>query len=366
MNLQASWQHALNARRHPDNPAEILHFGHPEEELRQAVAGTILTPLPQLACITASGADARDFLHGQLTNDVKSLPEGQAQLAAWCTAKGRVLANFILYPSDDVFYLILSAELLPAVLKRLQRYVLRSQVELSDLSAGLGHLGLSGPDAETALADIGLPAPELPMRVARQGDARVVRLPDHRFILSAAQESLPGLWQALSSRIQPAGSPVWRWLDIRAAFPWITGATTEAFVPQMMNFEKLGGVSFQKGCYPGQEIVARAQYLGEIKRHLYRLQSPVALSPGENIHAAASPDQAAGKIIVCAPEPEGQYTALAVALDACAHDLRQGAPNGPRLLADAVNCGEVRYLRESGILERLAESGMGKWIGGIF
>jgi folate-binding protein YgfZ len=341
MNSPTIWQQTLSAsgaRFNPSNGAEILHFGHPEQERRQAVAGTVVAPLPQFACLEASGADARSFLHNQLTHDIKSLPEDEARLAAWCTAKGRMLANFILYPQgDDAFRLILAAELLPGIIKRLQMYVLRSQVKLADHSADTGGLGLSGPEAATALADMGLPAPDASLHIATQDHTVIIRLPDDRFMLFAPQERLPDFWRRLSARMRPVGQLVWQWLDIRAAFPWITGATTEAFVPQMMDFDKLGGVSFKKGCYPGQEIVARAQYLGEIKRHLYRLQSAVALQPGETLHTFTHPDKAAGQVIVCAPEPEGQYAALAVALDSCADDLHQDTPDGPRLLATRVN-----------------------------
>jgi folate-binding protein YgfZ len=265
-----------------------------------------------------------------LTSDVKSLQEGQAQLAAWCTPKGRMLANFILYPeAEDVFGLILSAELLPDILKRLRIYVLRSQVELTDLSADTGCLGLSGPKAAAILEEAGFSVPQAPMEVTLRDDTRLIGLPEQRFILFAAQESLPDLWRQLSARISSVGHLAWRWLDIRATFPWITGVTTEAFVPQMMNFEKLGGISFQKGCYPGQEVVARAQYLGEIKRHLYRIQSPAALLPGETLCSLGAPGWTAGKVIVAAPDPEGQHVALAVVLDAFVDDLHQGAPDGP-------------------------------------
>jgi folate-binding protein YgfZ len=342
------WRNTLSAAGEYFDPdaaagtAEILHFGQPTAELQQAAdAGATLTPLLHLARLEISGPDARTFVHGQFTNDVQTLAKGEAQLSAWCTAKGRVLANFILWAQDETFELLLSADLLPAFLKRLRMYVLRSKVTLTDLSGSIGHLGLAGSEAATALSALGLPVPQTPLSATAQGEVIIVRLPDARFILSAPFESLPDLWRQLSSRLLPVGQPVWRALDIRAAFPWITGATTEAFVPQMMDWDKLGGVNFKKGCYPGQEIVARTQYLGEIKRHLFRLQSPVLLAAGESLHSPSSPDQAAGKVIASAPafNPAGQsqYTALAVALIACAGDLHQGNAEGPRLVATPVH-----------------------------
>ncbi|MDR1888117.1 MAG: folate-binding protein [Zoogloeaceae bacterium] len=308
-----------------------------EQEIRLAATDTIFTPQLHLASLEISGADARAFLHNQFTNDVKSLQTAQAQLSAWCTAKGRVVANFILYPlasdeAGDTFRLLLSPELLPNFIKRLQMYVLRSRVKLTRLSGAFGHLGLSGANSTDALTAIGLPAPKTPLSVATQGETSIIRLPDGRFILTAPEESLYAFQQQLSAqtRIQPTSQTAWAWLDIQAALPWITAATTEAFVPQMMDFEKMSGVSFTKGCYPGQEIVARSQYLGQVKRHLYRVASEHPLTAGEELHSPASSGQAAGKVVTAAAaiDPTGAYAALAVVLDAAAADLRQGSVDG--------------------------------------
>lgn len=333
------WQQTLSSAGAVFNAdsSEILHFGQPEQELSQAAAGTVLVPLIHLACIEAAGADAKAFLHSQFTNDVNHLEAGQAQLTAWCSAKGRMLANFINYPSADSYRLILAAELLPATIKRLQMFVLRSQVTLADRSASLVHLGLSGPQAVAALTAAGLLVPEAPMATTATAEATVIRLNNERFVIAATPEAAPKLWQALASQATPAGLPAWHWLDVRDAQPWVTGPTKEEFVPQMADFEKLGGVSFHKGCYPGQEIVARTQYLGKVKRHLYRLESPVALATGEDLHSPDSPDQAAGKVVTSAPNPAGGFVALAVVLAPGAASLHQGSATGPVLQATAVN-----------------------------
>lgn len=340
MNPQANpWLQALGAagaRFNPDN-TEILDFGQPGQELQQAATGSILVPLLQLACIEAGGPDAKSFLHSQFTNDVNHLQPGQAQLSSWCNAKGRMQASFINYPLEQSYRLLMAAELVPPILKRLQMFVLRSQVQLTDLSGQLGHLGLAGTAAAPALAAAGLPVPDAPMSTAVQDQVCVIRLADGRFIVAAPQEILPTLWQQLSAHLPAAGLPAWHWLDVQAALPWVTGATREEFVPQMADFEKMGGVSFHKGCYPGQEVVARTQYLGKVKRHLYRLKSPVPLAAGEHLHSPASPDQAAGQVLVCAPDPAGAYVALAVVLAPGAEDLHQGDASGPLLEAVAVN-----------------------------
>ena len=333
------WQTFLahpGATFNPDSQ-QLLHFGDPAGELAAAATGTVVVPLLQLASIEASGADARSFLHAQFTNDLNHLQEGQAQLSAWCSAKGRMLANFIAYRQEEGYRLILAADLQPAILKRLQMFVLRAQVKLADGNASLGHLGVAGKEAAEALAAAGLPVPEAPMSLAAQNGCSVIRLSPARFIVAAPLAGLADVWQRLAARAAPAGLPAWEWLDVREAMPWITAATREEFVPQMADLEKLGGVSFHKGCYPGQEVVARTQYLGKVKRHLYRLKSAGPLQPGEELHSPASPDQSAGKVVCCAPDPAGGFAALAVVIASAAADLHQGAADGPRLEAAAVH-----------------------------
>ena len=313
-----------------------------EQEIQRAATSTIFIPQLHLANLEISGADARAFLHNQFTSDVKSLQVGQAQLSAWCTAKGRIVANFILYPlasvdSGEVFRLLLPPELLPNI-KGLEKYILRSKVKLTRLSDTVGQLGLSGAKAADTLTALGLPVPNAPLAVATQDATSIIRLPDGRFILSAPEKNLHEFWQQLSSQpqIQAASQTDWEWLDIQAALPWITDTTTEAFVPQMLDFEKMGGVSFTKGCYPGQEIVARSQYLGQVKRHLYRLASKQPLTSGENLYSPASPDQAAGKVITAVADASGAYAALAVVLESAAADLHQGNVEGASVQATPV------------------------------
>lgn len=337
--LPPPWQSFLTrqgAVLAPDS-ARLLHFGDPAAELAAAAGSTVVVPLLQLAGIEATGEDARTFLHAQFTNDLKHLQDGQAQLSAWCSAKGRMQANFIIHRQGGGYRLILAADLQPAILKRLQLFILRSQVQLADVSVSLGHIGVAGKEAADALAATGLPVPESPMSLQERNGCCVIRLSPTRFIVTAPLAGLADVWQHLATQATPAGQPVWEWLDIQEALPWITAATREEFVPQMVDLEKLGGVSFHKGCYPGQEVVARTQYLGKVKRHLYRLRSTEPLQPGEELHSPASPDQSAGKVICCAPDPAGGFVALAVVIAAAAADLHQGAVDGPRLAAAAVH-----------------------------
>ncbi len=316
---------------------EILNFGDAVGELEAGRDQTILAPLTHLGLIAVSGDDARTFLHNQFTSDINHLGVDQVQHSAWCTAKGRMQASFVVWRETGVFRLIVSGDLESASLKRLQMFVLRSRVKLQALSESRLLLGLSGQQAGEALADAGLPCPAAPMTAAPGAQASVIGLEANRYIVAVEQPAVAELWKKLALKARPAGLPVWRWLDVRAGFPLVTAATKEEFVPQMADFEKLGGVSFHKGCYPGQEIVARTQYLGKVKRHLYRVRSDQALEAGADLHSPDNPDQACGKIVSGAPSPAGGYEALAVVQSNFAGNLHLASCDGPKIEAVAVN-----------------------------
>ena len=195
-----------------------------------------------------------------------------------------------------------------------------AKVKVGNLTDSLVLLGLSGPQAGEALALANLPIPAETLSAPEGGDIKVIRLDTGRFLLAVPAEMAADLWRKLAEKARPAGVPAWRWLDVEAGLPLVTTATREEFVPQMADFEKIGGVSFHKGCYPGQEIVARTQYLGKVKRHLYRLHSDQALAAGDELHSPDNPEQSCGKVVVAAPSPRGGYDALAV--------VQSGAANG--------------------------------------
>ncbi len=320
-----------------DGSDEIQSFGDTAGELQAAREQTVMVPLAHLALIEATGEDAKAFLHGQFTSDINHLGADQVQHSAWCTAKGRMQASFLAWRTADAYQLALAADLEAASLKRLQMFVLRAKVKFASLGDRRALLGLAGPQAAAALADAALPAPSAAMTTASSEQATVIRLEADRYIVSAAVDALPALWQQLAPKARAAGLPAWRWLDIQAGFPLVTAATKEEFVPQMADFEKLGGVSFHKGCYPGQEIVARTQYLGKVKRHLYRVRSDQALAAGTDLHSPDNPDQTCGMIVSGAPSPTGGYEALAVVQSNFADNLHLGSREGPRIEAVAVN-----------------------------
>jgi folate-binding protein YgfZ len=283
------------------------------------------TPLSHWGVIRAHGADAATFLHGQLTNDFAGLGASQARLAGYCSVKGRLLASFIAWKADDGDILLAChASVLPSTLKRLSMFVLRAKCKLSDASAELPLFGLAGP---TALAwSSGLSA-----WGKREADgAQLIRLPDAAGVPRVLVASAQGI-----SGAPTLGGDAWRWLEVQSGIATIEAATAEHFVPQMLNFELVGGVNFQKGCYPGQEIVARSQYRGTIKRRMFLFDSDAALQPAQEVFHSADPGQPAGLVASAAPRPTGGGSSALVEVKLAALDggsLHAGAPDGPVLV----------------------------------
>jgi folate-binding protein YgfZ len=238
------------------------------------VATTRIAKLEHYGLLHAAGADARAFLHAQLTNDLEHLAPGQARYAGWCSAKGRLLATFLVVPHADGFLLQLSRDLVPVVLKRLSMFVLRSKVKLSEASGQWTQYGVWGPDAGAALAVS-----------ERDGAISVGIEAGRRLVLASEGHFSPD-----------ASADDWVLAEIRAGRPLIEQPTQDQFVPQMVNLELAGGVDFRKGCYPGQEVVARAQYRGAVKRRMFRLRG-AALKAGQELYSDDTPGQASGMVV---------------------------------------------------------------------
>ena len=230
--------------------------------------------LGRYGLLSVSGEDARDFLHAQLTNDIQGLAPDRTALAGWCSAQGRLLATFLVIPAPQGFLLQVARDLAPAVAKRLGMFVLRSKVKVADESDAWTQDGIWEADFQQ---------PD----VAWKDGIVTVRVGERRYL-------------QLGSKEQPnATEEDWILHEIRAGRPFISSATQDKFVPQMVNLEKLGGVDFQKGCYPGQEIVARAQYRGQVKRRMVQMQG--AARPGEEFGGGTVVDAARGELLVVAP-----------------------------------------------------------------
>ena len=315
----------------------VQHFGSPGEERRAAAQGNVLVDLSDLSLIRARGPDTQNFLNGQLSNDIRKLDAAHSQLAAWCSPKGRMLAIFRLFRRGDDTLLQLPASLLEPTLKRLKMFVLRAKVTLEHADAELVSFGLSGPDAEKILRDALGFAPAQVDGSETRDDTTMINLagPHPRFEIITLADSAAKLWSRLKDKTIPAGPAVWAWLDIMAGIPSVHPETSEAFVPQMANLEIVGGVNFKKGCYPGQEIVARMQYLGKLKQRMYRarVESDAPPRPGDSIFAPDFPGQSAGTIIAAQPAADKGFDLLAVVQisSAEAGELHLENETGPRL-----------------------------------
>lgn len=281
-------------------------------------------PLDHLGVIRVAGDDAAKFLHSQLTQDFALLPPDHARLAAFCSAKGRMLASFVALPwqADDIL-LVCSRDLLAPTLKRLSMFVLRAKAKLSDATAQFALFGLAGPAMQAMAGDV-----PTPWTVAQAGQAKVVTL-------YPADGQPRGLWvgPAGSAPQAPAlPSALWQWSEVRSGVALITAPLAEALVPQMLNYESVGGVNFKKGCYPGQEVVARSQFRGTLKRRAYLLHCGSALQPGQELFHESDAEQPAGVVVQAAPAPEGGWDAIASLQVAATQGGRVTAgPSGPHL-----------------------------------
>ncbi|MCK9388632.1 MAG: folate-binding protein [Sulfuritalea sp.] len=309
------------------------HFGSVADELIAARDGAVVAPLTDLGLIRASGVDAAGFLHNLLTNDINGITPDGARFAGLCTPKGRLLALLLIWREGDDFLLMLPRDILPATLKRLSMYVLRSRVKLSDATAQRALIGYSNgttvPPAPTIAADL----PRFGVTALAGG--HVIRLDDKRWLLAPSPEAAIARWAELTASAKPVGLAAWQWLEIAAGQPRVVAATQEAFVPQMLNMElpAVAGLSFTKGCYPGQEIVARTQYLGKIKRRIYRARLATAVTPGTLVYAPETGDQYCGAVVSVAPSPAGGFECLVcVQIGAVeSGEVRVGAVDGERL-----------------------------------
>lgn len=259
--------------------------------------------LPHLGVIQAQGDDAVKFLHGQLTQDFSLLDLHTARLAALCSPKGRMLASFIGFKRSggDVF-LICHRDLLAQTLKRLSMFILRAKVKLSDASDQFVLYGLLG-DATIKFSE----RAQVPGEMADVPHGTVITL-------HPAGTTPRQIWLSKAESPAPSGLPVdldaWFWGEVRSGVATLSAAVVEAFVPQMLNYESVGGVNFKKGCYPGQEVVARSQFRGTLKRRTYLVHSPVEVKPGDPVFSPADPEQPAGTVVQAAAAPQGGFDAL--------------------------------------------------------
>jgi len=287
-----------------------------------------VSALPYLGIIRAEGADAASFLHGQLSNDFSLLDARHARLAAYCTAQGRMLGSFIGFKrSPSEILLICHRELLPTTLKRLSQFVMRAKVRLSDATDQFLIRGIAGDATQGQLP------PPKPWDLLQDGggevDGGAVRIQLYPALSVARQ-----LWIAPVGSPEPAGPAldpdVWKWSEVHGGVATLQAGATEHYVPQMLNYESVGGVNFKKGCYPGQEVVARSQFRGTLKRRAFILHADAEMGIGDEIFSSADPEQPVGSVVQTARVPDNVNVAYGAGFDAIAclqlNALQSSAP----------------------------------------
>jgi folate-binding protein YgfZ len=306
--------------------SSLQHAAHrttPDAGPATGTRGDFVAVLDHLGILQFSGEDAETFLQGQLSCDVARVDLRSSSYGAYCTSKGRMLANFLLWRDEAGFSMVLSRDIAPAVQKQLSKYVLRSKVKVSDGSGMVVLAGAAGERAERAFAGIFPELPAKPNEVrSLAGAGTAIRLKDGRLFVA--------LGTSIDQRLALADARIWRWLDIRGGLPLVTAATQDQFVPQMANLEQIGGVSFEKGCYTGQEVVARAQHLGNVKRRMFLANVPVPAQAGDALYSDDLGEQASGTVLNAEASPEGGYDLLAVVQAASRErsTVHLGAPGG--------------------------------------
>lgn len=334
--MNEQWRSFITAKGAQIDETGLRHFSDPAKELADIAAGSAVAELSWLGVVSVSGPDAEDFLQNQLCNDLRDLRKEKAQLNGHLNPKGRMLANFLALRGDKEISFVMPASLIPSFIKRLSMYRLRAKVDLADSSDQWVAMGLVGAEAEAAL---GTEVSEKPFTVVAGEHGIAIRLPQAGILLLAPAAKAQTLWEGFAARCPAVGGDAWQWLLVQAGLPIILPATQEKFVPQMVNYEALGGVSFTKGCFPGQEVVARTQHLGEIKRrlHLAHLDAPEVPVPGDELHGGEAEAQVGGQIVNCCPAPGGGYDLLAVIPKASVgNPIHWKSANGPQLVFKAL------------------------------
>jgi folate-binding protein YgfZ len=274
--MNSAWKQTLPDKNATFSSDQRIIFNSPA----QPTQNNFIYPLSQFAILRASGPDATAFLQGQTTCNLNDLTAQNSRFGAFCNAKGRVISTFLILKTAQEWLLMLPTELLPDLQKRLQRYILRANVQLTDCSEDYGILGLSHVDP--AHLPFNLPSEHLATLLQPTLMLRLGKY-EPRYLLITTSVTTQQHWSDLILRdFIPQSASEWDRLDIQSGIPWLCNSTTEEYIPQMLNLDQLGGISFNKGCYTGQEIVARTHYLGKAKRTMFTAVAETTEAPALN------------------------------------------------------------------------------------
>ncbi|MDH3285943.1 MAG: folate-binding protein [Acidobacteriota bacterium] len=342
------WRRFLEERgaRIEPSTGAVLSFGDPANEARAAARDGAIVDLSSRGVLRARGEEGDAFLQGQLTNDLEELDEESHGLGAYCSVKGRVISVFRIFPSGGAWHFVLPRDVLGLTREKLELYRMRAQVTFEDASDALVGAGVVG---ERPVAALERTLGELPRRAGQArhaGGLSILRIEGEppRFELIGESGEIEKIWRSVEAEAPAAGPAAWGLLDVRAGVPFVTAATSEAFLPQMLSLERIGGVSFEKGCFPGQEVVARTQHLGAVKRRLYhaRIQGGGTLPvSGAALRAMRDgSERDGGRVLAAYPSPDHGAEMLAVVPVAEAEgadEIRLGSAEGGKieLLDDA-------------------------------
>ncbi|MBL4711905.1 MAG: folate-binding protein YgfZ [Gammaproteobacteria bacterium] len=277
----------------------------------------IICDLSHFSTVVFAGQDAAEFIQGQFTNDVNFIDENSSQISGFCNKKGRMIANFRLFQHQQNYFISIRSDLVERSINHLQKYILRAQTAIQDVSEQLIHLGVSGANAADLLSPFIDNLNTKVNGVSHNEDYIVIRAPSEipRYEIFCSLEHAKTLWESIAKKASMVNSSCWNYLDIQNGLPFIDSDTSEAFVPQMANMELIDGISFEKGCYTGQEIVARTHFLGKQKRRTYRIKFATDTKPkvGEQLATDTSTEnQYTGTLVTLQSTAENEYEALAV------------------------------------------------------
>ena len=269
----------------------------------------VISPLSSFAILAVSGDDRHAFLHGQFINDLNLIESPAAQLSAWCNPKGQVITNFIIINTGISYLLIFKQDLKDYVLKRLTMFVLSSNVKIEDITESSNFIGIANIDDLSVLTDT---TPQNAGEVIDNEGIIIIPHPDDssRYLITGTIEALINKLPELNVKL--SNSETWELLDILSGLPWITKTTQEQFLPQMLNLDALKGLSYQKGCYPGQEVIARLHYRGEVKKRVQLIKSEHELTIGDDI---TSSDNKVGTVINSVNNSDSNYGLAIIELD---------------------------------------------------
>jgi len=346
--MNTDWKVFLTENGANFNDNIVNDFGNPQHEQQASVSGTVITDLSHLGIIQAHGPDAANFLQGQLTNDIRLVDDEHCQISGYCNPQGRLLAIFLIFQFQDSYYLLLPASLLPETLERLTKYTLMSKVTLADVSDDWVKMGIHGKRSGQQLQSIlDTPLPTPATSTYSVDKLKLIYVPGltPRYIIFGTPDDIKPVWNKLRAHSAAVGANNWGWHDIQAGIPVVYPETIGSFIPQMVNLDVLDAINFKKGCYTGQEIIARLHYRGKLKRRMYLAhltQNGIDTSPqpGDVLyHEQHSNDEgkAIGHIVRCQQAPDGGTSLLAVIVSELAEEgLKNGqihwhSPTGPAL-----------------------------------